>query len=558
MTEHLDDNTIEALAHRRDELITNELRAHARDCHDCLQRVASAQALSNVMQVSLRENVLPLGFDPRALARHVLAQGEAVAVSFTELVLAAAVALTFTLVVALVRGVELPTISSAENLFAAAVSLFHTADSGAKAIPGAWATITLLGGMLATLFALPTVALANTSGKSRRSSIASLTLLSAFAILPMPASAQDAGVAVVAPEAAKISLQFDNIPVGEALQKIADAGHVNLVARNLGDTKITAHLENVTVDRAFELVLIGTPLRFDKDGDVFSVHELPRPTTFVVDQGLVRSNPPPQPPSVHDAIAFGSNVEVGPSDTVKDAVAIGGNVTIYGHVTHDASAVGGNLVIKCGGHVEGNTVAVGGYVTREACNGAPATTTHDDNVHFVGVPFSSENSSKKASRHEHDSDDDKWQPLETLAHFSVLFLFGIVLLGITSTRLVAVRDAIRGGKARSFAIGILASFAAMFGCVALIVTLIGIPLALALIIGSVFAYYAGLVAVAWLIGESLPITALHNRPISTLAAGTAVLALISLVPHAGPGLVILLAIAGFGAVVSTRGGSRSI
>jgi hypothetical protein len=52
-----------------------------------------------------------------------------------------------------------------------------------------------------------------------------------------------------------------------------------------------------------------------------------------------------------------------PTRTVDKAVAIGGSVTIAGHVRRDAVAVGGSVTLLPGARVEGDAVAIGGAVS---------------------------------------------------------------------------------------------------------------------------------------------------------------------------------------------------
>jgi len=61
----------------------------------------------------------------------------------------------------------------------------------------------------------------------------------------------------------------------------------------------------------------------------------------------------------------GGSIEV-PADTEVsgDAVAVGGSVTVNGHVTGEAVAVGGSVNVNPGGRVDGNATSVGGKVNR--------------------------------------------------------------------------------------------------------------------------------------------------------------------------------------------------
>jgi hypothetical protein len=60
-------------------------------------------------------------------------------------------------------------------------------------------------------------------------------------------------------------------------------------------------------------------------------------------------------------------VTVDEGRVVKDAVAIGGSVTVHsgGRVTGNAVAIGGDVHLKANAHVEGDTVAIGGEILKE-------------------------------------------------------------------------------------------------------------------------------------------------------------------------------------------------
>src|SRR5499433_2704009 len=71
---------------------------------------------------------------------------------------------------------------------------------------------------------------------------------------------------------------------------------------------------------------------------------------------------------------FGQSLSVGADETVDKAVAIGGSVTIAGHVRRDAVAVGGSVTLLPGARVEGDAVAIGGTVTSRRAPRWRATT----------------------------------------------------------------------------------------------------------------------------------------------------------------------------------------
>jgi hypothetical protein len=89
-----------------------------------------------------------------------------------------------------------------------------------------------------------------------------------------------------------------------------------------------------------------------------------------VSRGAVADVLPPEPREYRrtrgDVVRFGSNVTIDADEKVTgDAVAIGGNVDVYGHVAGEAVAVGGSIHARDGSRIDGGAVAVGGSVHRE-------------------------------------------------------------------------------------------------------------------------------------------------------------------------------------------------
>ena len=68
-----------------------------------------------------------------------------------------------------------------------------------------------------------------------------------------------------------------------------------------------------------------------------------------------------------DIVKMGSDVTVGEGQVVKDAVAIGGSVTVLSgaRVTGNAVAIGGDVVLKAKARVEGDAVSIGGDLLKE-------------------------------------------------------------------------------------------------------------------------------------------------------------------------------------------------
>ena len=100
--------------------------------------------------------------------------------------------------------------------------------------------------------------------------------------------------------------------------------------------------------------------------------------------------------------------------------------------------------------------------------------------------------------------------------------------------------------------GLLGYAGAIVALVALVITIVGIPLALALGILVPVATYVGLAAAATVIGAALPVERLRGRPVLQILAGVSCLFVASLVPGLGMVAIAAAACLGLGALVRTR------
>ena len=94
---------------------------------------------------------------------------------------------------------------------------------------------------------------------------------------------------------------------------------------------------------------------------------------------------PPKPPdtSDNDLVRFGQDIVI-PEGKVIDGsvVAIGGSITVFGRVKGDATAVGGSVSVRDKGVVEGDAVSVGGSTST-----SDSARVAGSNVSVGGWPF---------------------------------------------------------------------------------------------------------------------------------------------------------------------------
>jgi len=143
--------------------------------------------------------------------------------------------------------------------------------------------------------------------------------------------------------------------------------------------------------------------------------------------------------------------------------------------------------------------------------------------------------------------------LSGLVSYALLFVLGLLLMGVARERLEALQVVMVRKPLKAFGTGLLGLFAAVVTIVILCITIIGIPAGILLAIALPFAVYVGLAASASVLGAALPVGRLQGRPVLQLAAGCGALWLASLLPFAGDIAVTIAAVVGVGALVITKG-----
>lgn len=248
-------------------------------------------------------------------------------------------------------------------------------------------------------------------------------------------------------------------------------------------------------------------------------------------------------------------VEVKEGEVVDDAVAYGGPLKIYGHVQGDAVSLGGDVTLGPKSWVEGDVVAMGGSIHRD--EGAVV----DGEVQSLGgaVIGQAVKESVKELRGKHPADhghhDESSGIALFLVWFMVLFGVGFVTNLFAPNRMKLVQEEIRRKPLKSGLLGFLGAIALAPLSILLMITLIGIPLAiLVLWPAALLAYAIGFTAVASEIGLRLPFFRGRKTQALVLAIGLLLLLVVAQIPVLGPLAVVMLGFIGFGAIISTRFG----
>lgn len=263
--------------------------------------------------------------------------------------------------------------------------------------------------------------------------------------------------------------------------------------------------------------------------------------------------------TVDSAVAYGGKLTV-KGDVQGDAVVYGGDLEITGRVDGDASAFGGNVVLAPSAVVQGDVSAFGGSVVRQ-----PGSTVHGEVASLGGANIGRVVAGElKKNLKEPDSEEASAAKEKERGHGFAFFvlefaiLFGMGFLGqlLFPARMKELGEEIRRYPTRSGIVGLLVVIALLPTLVVLTVTIIGIPLALALMLLVPLLTVLGFSAVASELGKKLPLMRGRKTQAMVLAMGLLVLLLLGRLPVLGPAVLTLAALTSLGAVTRTRFGHR--
>jgi cytoskeletal protein CcmA (bactofilin family) len=268
--------------------------------------------------------------------------------------------------------------------------------------------------------------------------------------------------------------------------------------------------------------------------------------------------------SVESAVVYGGNLIV--KGTVEgDAVAFGGNLEIQGHVEGDAHAFGGNIVLGPDAQVEGDVSAFGGQVQRADGARVEGSLESFGGAGLGRMVAGEIKRGMKDVKHtdasaDADDDDDHGDRGGGLASFILQFalLFGLGFLGqmFFPARMKELGDEIRARPSRNAFVGFVGALALIPLTVVLCITLIGIPVAFALLVASMLGTALGYAAIASELGTRLPVMRGRKTQAVVLALGLGLILLVSHIPVLGFLLNAFLIPLAFGAVIRTRFGYR--
>jgi hypothetical protein len=251
-----------------------------------------------------------------------------------------------------------------------------------------------------------------------------------------------------------------------------------------------------------------------------------------------------------DMVRIGGDVTVDEGRVVKDAVAIGGSVTVQsgGRVTGDAVAIGGDVHLKANAHVEGDTTAIGGEILKEegASLGGSEVAILSGAKHLVPAFW-------------------KWSLLDILygsylaslmLHILIVLVIaalGIILLLFVPGPLQVISSTIRQSALKSVGWSVGSIVVILLLLIFTTGSLLGIVLVPVLVVAVAVVAVLGCVASGLFVGERT-VSASAGSLMKPFLVGMLILAAIGLVPLVG-GFVFLVAnLFGCGAVLLSRFG----
>jgi hypothetical protein len=258
-----------------------------------------------------------------------------------------------------------------------------------------------------------------------------------------------------------------------------------------------------------------------------------------------------------DQIVLAGSVTVPRGERVGEVVVFSGRVTVNGVVTGDVVVLEGPVIVT--GQVNGSVIAADGVVRlaesarvggdvlgSAAVRVRPGAEVRGDTR--GGIRFSLEGPLAALG-----------ELLGPVAVSISVLLTGILLIAVAPRGADAVAHALAEAPLASLGWGILLAIGLPLTAVALVVSVLGLPLGLAVFLSLGLWWLVGLTWAAWCVGRGL-VRAPRGHAIA-LAAGWAILAAVGLVPILNVAVWTLAPILGVGAMVvaawrARHGGAR--
>lgn len=607
-TPHLDEQSLEALATDREDLVGEEMLAHLDECEQCAEWVALERESANDASVALRRALPELDELDAMVARAMEKAPEAIAPSRRSLWLGAGLGGLAATALAIL---SLPGAGSLGGLSAAGGQILTLARAADRvvdsSVPGGWGLVALVGLALALVLIVPMRFFLDAkpfrpSGPITGTLGALLLGTLSLGALWLPTSLAHAyRVDGAWPDPQpRVSVDVEHQPTSEALRQAAQSAGLGVVVRLPDDPAVTLHVTDAPIGEVIEALLGQSDVVVRPGPSLITVrvddapleaaavepgpvepgpvpravavdsphvtpiplaHGVPIPAPSAIDRELPR----PPPGGVSDRVTFGADVVIGPDESVRGVYTMGGDATLRGRAFGDVVTMGGDAEIE--GEVIGNVTTMGGDISLgdgARINGDLNAMGGDielaDGAVVHGQILSAPDSASRANARRMRGDGDH-APTPGVFRWALwnvmIFLLGLLLMGTSRKRLSNLRGELASRPLRSAFGGFFGLLAGGVLTLVLALTIIGIPGSFVLGTMLFVGCWLGLTTSAWWLGSVLPIPWLADRPVLQLVVGVAVLFLVGLVPTLGNLLVSGAALAGLGAVIATGFGNQA-
>jgi hypothetical protein len=246
--------------------------------------------------------------------------------------------------------------------------------------------------------------------------------------------------------------------------------------------------------------------------------------------------------NARDKVRIGGNIIVEEGTEVKDAVAVGGSVTVNGKVRKSAVAVGGSVVLGPNAVVGKDVVSVGGAV-KQAQGSKIHGSVVEMNIPGVSaiIPFFLEDRSSS------------WFWTFKITTFLGFLALAVLLVAVLPKPFDLITDNVQQNLGKVILWAVLGLVVLVPLAFFLVISVVGIPLIALEVFLAGIAFLVGYIAIAQLIGDK--IAALMKRPalnvIWLTLLGLLALWLIGWVPLLGSFVKAAAIVLGFGGVLVT-------
>jgi hypothetical protein len=253
-------------------------------------------------------------------------------------------------------------------------------------------------------------------------------------------------------------------------------------------------------------------------------------------------------PPADDVLSLSGPVTVTRGQRVGSITTLGGPTRLEGEVTGDVLAASGDVEVN--GHVAGDVIALsGGVLLGPGARVGGDLVTPTEPMVLPGAQL--HGTYRPIERGMSRTTQILGQLASWLAVTVSLFLLAMLLALVVPARSAEnIYLAARDSPGRTLGVGLLTMFAVPLLAVLSMITLIGIPLGIAILAAFFFLSCIGYVTAGWLVGRRIAERRERTWPrVATVLIGLGILRLVALIPILSVLVWLLAASFGFGALV---------